>query len=138
MAADLEALGIVWDRADAAGEEDLGAARPYFQTYATLAAPVGAAILGKPVGQWLANARKKDGLGKAPERAGRRAALLAEIDPDWNPREYDGTVDWQHHYAALKTLAAPGSVSGTWSPGRWSTGSTSAAGWPPSSRTGSG
>ncbi|MFJ4012801.1 helicase associated domain-containing protein [Streptomyces sp. NPDC090026] len=103
-AADLEALGMVWDPADAAWEENLGAARAYFQTYATLAAPVGAAILGKPVGQWLANARKQGGLGKDPERAGRRAALLAEIDPDWNPREYGGTVDWQRHYAALKTL----------------------------------
>ncbi|MEU9777817.1 helicase associated domain-containing protein [Streptomyces sp. NPDC047968] len=116
-AADLEALGIVWDPADAAWEENLGAARAYFQTYATLAAPVSAAILGKPVGQWLANARKQGGLGKDPERARRRAALLTEIDPDWNPREYGGTVDWQRHYAALKTLAAPGSVVGYVEPG---------------------
>ncbi|MEU3051233.1 Helicase associated domain protein [Streptomyces sp. NPDC006984] len=116
-AADLEALGIVWDPADAAWEENLGAARAYFQTYATLAAPVSAAILGKPVGQWLANARKQGGLGKDPERARRRAALLAQIDPDWNPRDYGGTVDWQRHYAALKTLVAPGSVVGYVEPG---------------------
>ena len=105
-ATDLEALDIVWDPADAAWEENLGAARAWFEAYGTLAAPVTAAIMDRAVGQFLANARKKNGLGKDPARAQRRAQLLGAIDPDWNP---DWPVDWQRHYAALKGLVAPGS-----------------------------
>ncbi|MET8940296.1 helicase associated domain-containing protein [Streptomyces rubiginosohelvolus] len=108
-AEDLEALGVVWDPADAAWEENLGAARAYAMAYGTLAAPVTAMIMDRPLGQWLANARKKNGLGKDQARAARRAAALAAIDPDWNP---DWPVDWQRHYAALKGLVAPGSVLG--------------------------
>ncbi|WP_121751227.1 DEAD/DEAH box helicase [Streptomyces sp. E2N166] len=124
-AADLEELGIVWEPADEAWEENLGAARAYFEAYGTLAAPVTAAILDRPVGQWLANARKKGGLGKDPVRARRRAELLAGIDPDWRP---DWPVDWQRHYAALKTLTAedgrlgpvePGTVVHGMDVGRW-------------------
>ncbi|MEV0143322.1 hypothetical protein, partial [Streptomyces globisporus] len=36
---DLEALGVVWDPADAAWEENLSAAKAYFAAYETLAAP---------------------------------------------------------------------------------------------------
>ncbi|WP_433570156.1 helicase associated domain-containing protein [Streptomyces sp. CA-251247] len=106
---DLEALGIVWDPADEAWEENLGAARAWFDTYGTLAAPVTAAILDKPVGQWLANARKTNGLGKDPVRAARRTELLAAIDPDWRPA---WSVDWQRHYAALSRLLTSGSGPG--------------------------
>ncbi|MFJ1789697.1 helicase associated domain-containing protein, partial [Streptomyces anulatus] len=53
-------------------------------------------------------------LGKDPERASRRAAALAAIDPDWNP---DWPVDWQRHYAALKGAVAPGSMLGYVEPG---------------------
>ncbi|MFJ6636970.1 Helicase associated domain protein [Streptomyces sp. NPDC091376] len=116
-AADLDDLGIVWDPADAAWEETLAAARAYYDAYATLAAPVTATILDKPVGQWLANTRKKGGLGKDPERAARRAAQLAAIDPDWNVRELGWTTDWQRHYTALKSLVAPGSVLAYVEPG---------------------
>jgi hypothetical protein len=104
-AEDLEALGIVWEPGDEAWEENLGAARAYFDAYSTLAAPVTAAIEDRPVGQWLANARKKGGLGKDPQRAARRAELLAAIDPDWNPQ---WPVDWQRHYAALTQLVQAG------------------------------
>ncbi|MFI1650913.1 helicase associated domain-containing protein [Streptomyces avidinii] len=41
-AAELEELGIVWDTADAAFEQNLGAARAYYQVHRTLAAPPGA------------------------------------------------------------------------------------------------
>ncbi|TXS44249.1 helicase associated domain-containing protein, partial [Streptomyces sp. t39] len=105
----LEELGIVWDPADAAWEENLGAARAYYEAYATLAAPVTASIMDKPIGQWLANARKKHGLGKNPAEAARRAALLAAIDPDWRP---DWPIDWQRSYAALKTALGPSGGEG--------------------------
>ncbi len=62
-AEDLEALEIVWEPGDEAWEENLAAARAYFDVYGTLAAPVTAAMEDKPVGQWLANACKKGGLG---------------------------------------------------------------------------
>ncbi|OEJ36363.1 helicase associated domain-containing protein [Streptomyces agglomeratus] len=113
-AGELEELGIVWEPADEAWEENLGAARAYFEAYETLAAPVTAAMLDRPVGQFLANARKKNGLGKEPVRAQRRAALLATIDPDWNP---DWPIDWQRHYAALAGLVARGSVLAYVEPG---------------------
>ncbi|WP_327270813.1 helicase associated domain-containing protein, partial [Streptomyces sp. NBC_01218] len=113
-AEDLEALDVVWDPVDAAWEENLGAAKAYFAAYGTLAAPVTAMIMDRSVGQWLANARKKNGLGKDPGRASRRAAALAAIDPDWAP---DWPVDWQRHYAALKGLVAPGSMVGDVEPG---------------------
>ncbi|EHM25925.1 helicase [Streptomyces sp. W007] len=113
-AEDLEALDVVWDPADAAWEENLGAAKAYFAAYGTLAMPVTAMIMDRPIGQWLANARKKNGLGKDEARASRRAAALAAIDPDWNP---DWPVDWQRHYAALKGAVAPGSMLGYVEPG---------------------
>lgn len=37
-----------------------------------------------PVGQHLANLRRKGALGKDPERAETRAAQLTAIAPDWN------------------------------------------------------
>ncbi|MBZ9593548.1 helicase associated domain-containing protein [Streptomyces erythrochromogenes] len=40
------------------------------------------------------------------QRAKRRAAQLAAIDPDWNPAERGWTVDWQRHYAYLAQLLA--------------------------------
>ncbi|MFI8007863.1 Helicase associated domain protein [Streptomyces sp. NPDC086010] len=113
-AEDLEALGVVWDPADAAWEENLGAARAYAVAYGSLAAPVTAMMMDRPVGQWLANARKKNGLGKDPGRAQRRAAALSAIDPDWNP---DWPIDWQRHHAALAGLVAPGGAVGYVEPG---------------------
>ncbi|MFB7091519.1 Helicase associated domain protein, partial [Streptomyces sp. NPDC056296] len=124
-AADLDELGIVWEPADETWEENLGAARAYFEVYGTLAAPVTAAILDKPVGQWLANARKAGGLGKDPKRARERVELLAAIDKDWKP---GWPVDWQRRYAALKTLTTedgrlgpvePGTVVHGMDVGRW-------------------
>ncbi|MFD9008699.1 helicase associated domain-containing protein [Streptomyces sp. NPDC059552] len=107
-AAELEELGIVWDTADASFETNLGAARAYHELHGTLAAPRGAAILDVPVGQWLTNIRRPGGLGKDQGRARRRAAALAAIDPDWNPRELGWTVDWQRHYAYLTQLLESG------------------------------
>ncbi|UFR07641.1 helicase associated domain-containing protein [Streptomyces sp. Go40/10] len=124
-AEDLDALGMVWDPTEAAWEENLAAARAYYAEAGTLAAPVTATALDKPVGQWLANVRKDGGLGKDPERAARRAAQLADIDPDWRPA---WPVDWQRTYAAVARLMAlgagveeivPGVTSGGIDVGRW-------------------
>ncbi|MFJ4585643.1 DEAD/DEAH box helicase [Streptomyces echinatus] len=106
-AEDLDALGMVWDPTEAAWEENLAAARAYYAETGTLAAPVTATALDKPVGQWLANVRKQGGLGKDPERAARRAAQLAAIDPDWRP---NWPVDWQRSYAGVAQLLALGST----------------------------
>ncbi|MFD5623787.1 helicase associated domain-containing protein [Streptomyces yangpuensis] len=107
-AAELEELGIVWDTADAGFEQNLAAARAYYELHETLAAPRHATALDQAVGQWLTNVRRPGGLGKDPDRAQRRAAALAAIDPDWNPGTLGWTVDWQRHYAYLAQLLAEG------------------------------
>ncbi|MFF1561753.1 Helicase associated domain protein [Streptomyces sp. NPDC058279] len=108
-AAELEELGIVWDTADHGFAENLAAARHYYQLHGTLAAPRHATALDRALGQWLTNIRRPGGLGKDPQRARRRAAQLAAIDPDWNPRELGWTVDWQRHYTYLAQLLTEGS-----------------------------
>ncbi|WP_327241057.1 DEAD/DEAH box helicase [Streptomyces sp. NBC_01320] len=103
---ELEELGMIWDTADATFAENLAAARAYYAQAGTLAAPRHATALDKPVGQWLTNLRRPDGLGKEPERAARRAEQLVAIDPDWNPGALGWTVDWQRHYTGLAALLA--------------------------------
>ncbi|MFG3034962.1 Helicase associated domain protein [Streptomyces sp. NPDC048253] len=93
----LEQLGMVWDAADAAFEENLAACRAYFEQHFTLCAPRTAVALGKPVGQFVSNLRRPGALDRHPERA----AALAAIDPDWNPA---WPVSWQRHYAAVREL----------------------------------
>lgn len=124
-AADLDALGMVWDPGEAAWEENLAAARAYYAAAGTLAAPVSATALDLPVGQWLANCRKQGGLGKDPGRAQRRAEQLAAIDADWRPA---WPVDWQRNYAGVEGLLAlgaglddvvPGVTAGGADVGRW-------------------
>ncbi|MFE9890630.1 Helicase associated domain protein [Streptomyces scopuliridis] len=107
-AGELDELGMIWDTADAQFAENLAAARAYHAEAGTLAAPRHATALDKPVGQWLTNLRRPGGLGKDPERAARRAAQLAAIDPDWNPGQSGWTVDWQRHYTGLRTLLEAG------------------------------
>jgi hypothetical protein len=54
-----------------------------------------------PVGQHIANLRRKGGLGKDQERARERTQQLAAIDPDWN---CPWPLDWQRHYRVLADL----------------------------------
>ncbi|ALC31623.1 hypothetical protein ABE83_34550 [Streptomyces sp. CFMR 7] len=54
-----------------------------------------------PIGQHLANLRRKGGLGKDPKRAAERAAQLAAIDEDWN---CPWPLNWQRHYRVLADL----------------------------------
>ncbi|MFJ9054010.1 Helicase associated domain protein [Streptomyces bacillaris] len=95
----LEALGMVWDATDAAFQENLAAARIYYEQHWTLCAPRTATALDRPIGQWLSNLRRPGALAGHPERA----EALASIDPDWNPA---WPVTWQRHYAAVRELLA--------------------------------
>ncbi|GAB2628314.1 DEAD/DEAH box helicase [Streptomyces capparidis] len=121
----LEALGMVWSAEELAWQENLAALAAYADQHGTLAAPRGAAALGKQVGVLLSNLRREGGLGKDPERAARRAAQLAALDPDWRPA---WPIDWQRNYAMLRqcldggaTLAEvlPGVTVGGIDVGRW-------------------
>jgi hypothetical protein len=93
----LEKLGMVWDATDAAFQENLAAARAYYQRHWSLCAPRSASVLDRPLGQWLSNMRRPGALAGHPERA----QALAAIDPYWNP---DWPVDWQRHYRVLADL----------------------------------
>ncbi|MEU6063705.1 helicase associated domain-containing protein [Streptomyces sp. NPDC047082] len=108
---------MVWDPTDAAWEENL-AARAYYAETGTLAAAITATALDKPVGQWLANCRKKGGLGKNPTTAERREQQLAAIDEDRRPA---WPIDWQRHYAAITQLdeIVPGVTAAGSDIGRW-------------------
>ncbi|MFI1928115.1 helicase associated domain-containing protein [Streptomyces sp. NPDC020377] len=97
----LEGLGMVWDVADAAFEENLAACRAYFEQHFTLCAPRTAGALGKPGGQLVSNLRRPGALDRHPERA----AVLVAIDPDWNPA---WPVSWQRHYAAVPAAVGDG------------------------------
>ncbi|MEU1628180.1 Helicase associated domain protein [Streptomyces sp. NPDC020096] len=93
----LEKLGMVWSLADERFQENLEAARVYYEEHWTLCAPRSATALDRPVGQWLSNLRRPGALEGHPEWE----AALREVDPDWNPA---WPADWQRHYAALREL----------------------------------
>ncbi|MFF2331692.1 MULTISPECIES: Helicase associated domain protein [unclassified Streptomyces] len=103
----LDEAGMVWEPGDEAWENKLAALRSYHRATGNLA-PRQDAMWGEgegdgllPVGQHLANLRRKDGLGKDPKRAAARAEQLAEIDPDWN---CPWPLNWQRHYKVLADL----------------------------------
>lgn len=104
---------MVWEPGEEAWETKLAALRSYHRATGHLA-PRQDALWGEgtslgtgddliPVGQHMANLRRKGGLGKDPERAAARAAQLAQIDPDW---DCPWPLDWQRHYRILADLAA--------------------------------
>ncbi|MEU2577464.1 Helicase associated domain protein [Streptomyces anulatus] len=105
---DMPEAGMVWEPGDEAWETKLSALRTYHHAHGHLA-PRQNAVWGEgaadgeqlAVGQLLANLRRKDGLGKDPERAAERAQQLAVIDPDWN---CPWPLDWQRHYRVLADL----------------------------------
>ncbi|MFE5885973.1 helicase associated domain-containing protein [Streptomyces hydrogenans] len=109
-AARLEKLGMAWSAADARFQENLAAARVYYQEHWTLCAPRSAAALDKPVGQWLSNLRRPGALDGHPEWG----AALEAIDEDWNP---SWPAEWQRHYAVVREMLAEKSVLAYVEPG---------------------
>ncbi|MET8489747.1 Helicase associated domain protein [Streptomyces tendae] len=104
----LDDAGMVWEPGEEVWENKLAALRSYHRAHGHLA-PRQDAMWGEgdseqlAIGQLLANLRRKDGLGKDPERAEQRAQQLAAIDPDWN---CPWPLDWQRHHRVLTHLAA--------------------------------
>jgi hypothetical protein len=104
----LDDEGMVWEPGDEAWETKLAALRSYHRAHNHLA-PRQDTVWGEsdnelvPIGQHMANLRRKGGLGKDPQRAEDRAKQLAAIDPDWN---CPWPLDWQRHHAVLRDLAA--------------------------------
>ncbi|WP_103531788.1 DEAD/DEAH box helicase [Streptomyces sp. SM11] len=97
--------GMAWEPGEEAWENKLAALRSYRRATGHLA-PRQDAVWGEgkamvPIGQHMANLRRKGGLGKDPERAARRAAQLAAIDEDWN---CPWPLNWQRHYRVLADL----------------------------------
>ncbi|WP_331446600.1 DEAD/DEAH box helicase [Streptomyces xanthochromogenes] len=111
---DAPEAGMVWEPGEEAWENKLAALRSYRRATGHLA-PRQDAVWGEgeamvPVGQHMANLRRKGGLGKDPERAAQRAQQLAAVDPDWN---CPWPLDWQRHYRVLADLVdADGTLPG--------------------------
>ncbi|CAH9420195.1 Putative helicase [Streptomyces globisporus] len=102
---DAPEAGMVWEPGEEAWENKLAALRSYRQATGHLA-PRQDAVWGEgeamvPIGQHLANLRRKGGLGKDPKRAVERAAQLSAIDEDWN---CPWPLNWQRHYRILADL----------------------------------
>ncbi|MFE4415829.1 helicase associated domain-containing protein [Streptomyces sp. NPDC093064] len=93
----LEKLGMVWSPADERFQENLAAARAYYEEHWTLCVPRTATALDRPIGQWLSNLRRPEALEGHPEWE----TALREVDEDWNPA---WPADWQRHYAAVREL----------------------------------
>ncbi|NLU71089.1 DEAD/DEAH box helicase [Streptomyces sp. HNM0574] len=102
---DVPEAGMVWEPGEEAWEAKLAVLRSYRRAMGHLA-PRQDAMWGEgearvPVGQHMANLRRRGGLGMDPERAVERAEQLAAIDPDWN---CGWPLGWQRHYRVLADL----------------------------------
>ncbi|MGW4162260.1 Helicase associated domain protein [Streptomyces sp. NPDC004788] len=106
----LERLGMVWSVADERFQENLEAAKVYYEEHWTLCVPRTATALGRPIGQWLANLRRLGALADKPEWE----AALKAIDADWNPT---WPAQWQRHYAVVREMLAEETILGYIEPG---------------------
>ncbi|MFE5735273.1 helicase associated domain-containing protein [Streptomyces sp. NPDC056528] len=88
---------MVWSAVDERFQENLEAAKAYFEEHWTLCAPRSATALDRSVGQWLSNLRRPGALDGKEEW---KAALEA-VDADWNPA---WPLEWQRYYAALREM----------------------------------
>ncbi|MFF3751396.1 Helicase associated domain protein [Streptomyces sp. NPDC002018] len=106
----LEKLGMVWSVADERFQENLQAAKAYYDEHWTLCAPRTATMLDRPVGQWLSNLRRPGALADKPEWE----AALKEIDEDWNP---SWPAEWQRHFAVVREMLAEETILAYVEPG---------------------
>lgn len=106
----LERLGMVWSVVDERFQENLQAAKAYYEEHWTLCAPRSATMLDRPIGQWLANLRRPGALDDHPEW---KAALEA-VDGDWNPA---WPAPWQRHYAVVREMLAEETILAYVEPG---------------------
>ncbi|MFH8717757.1 DEAD/DEAH box helicase, partial [Streptomyces zaomyceticus] len=106
----LEQLGMVWSVADERFQENLQAAKAYYEEHWTLCAPRTATALDRPVGQWLSNLRRPGALEGHPEW---KIALEA-VDRDWNP---SWPAEWQRHYAVVREMLAEETILAYVEPG---------------------
>jgi hypothetical protein len=58
---------MVWSVTDERFQENLEAAKAYYEDHWTLCAPRSAVALDRPVGQWLSNLRRAGALEGHPE-----------------------------------------------------------------------
>jgi superfamily II DNA or RNA helicase len=95
--AELDALGMIWDKHDAAWRSRLAAAADYLRTHGHLAAPA-----TTPIGAWLAEQRHlaaKNTLDVA------RADALTALASDWR---LPHGADWHRKYHLLRAHLADG------------------------------
>ncbi|WP_225638588.1 DEAD/DEAH box helicase [Streptomyces solaniscabiei] len=100
--AELDALGMIWDKHDAAWRARLTAAADYLRAHGHLAAPA-----TTPVGAWLAEQRHhatKNTLDPA------RAKALTALAPDWR---LPHGPDWHRKYHLLRAHLATGADPAT-------------------------
>ncbi|GAA2265009.1 DEAD/DEAH box helicase [Streptomyces amakusaensis] len=102
---DAPEAGMLWEPGEEAWEAKLAALRSFRRATGHLA-PRQDAVWGEgeamvPIGQHMANLRRKGGLGKNPARAAERAEQLAALDPDW---DCPWPLSWQRHYRVLADL----------------------------------
>ncbi|MEU3290416.1 Helicase associated domain protein [Streptomyces longwoodensis] len=100
--AELDALGMIWDKQAAAWRSHLAEAADYLRTHGHLAAPA-----TSPVGAWLAEQRHlaaKNQLNQA------RADALTTLAPDWR---LPHGADWHRKYHLLRAHLAAGADPAT-------------------------
>ncbi|MFI9650520.1 Helicase associated domain protein [Streptomyces sp. NPDC052040] len=95
--AELDALGMIWDKHDAAWRARLAAAADYHRAHGHLAAPA-----TTPVGAWLAEQRH---LATKGELDTARAEALTALAPDWR---LPHGADWHRKYHLLRAHLASG------------------------------
>nr|WP_272898533.1 helicase associated domain-containing protein [Streptomyces sp. MOE7] len=89
--AELDALGMIWDKHQAAWRARLTAAADYHRAYGHLAAPA-----TTPIGAWLAEQRSHATHHRLDPA---RAADLTAVDPDW---KLPYGPDWHRKYHLLR------------------------------------
>lgn len=95
--AELDALGMIWDKHDAAWRARLAAAADYLRVHGHLAAPA-----STPVGAWLAEQRHLAAKNTLDQI---RADALTALAPDWR---LPHGADWHRKYHLLRAHLADG------------------------------